>query len=265
MPSDESKVQKEEKIDSAPKDMLPRVVSYKGLEITLSEGSAESYARVKELLDFINIIPGDNIEKFEWDFIFKSLSKENPILEEDESEFLFTYLDRSKMGAINKKFLRDSLVHVVRNGEWDGIDKPSNREIFRKFYEYSVKEQKQSHGIDYKLNLAVMQVKKRLGKLKRDIDSAKNHFDLINGAIEEGQLTLFADPQSIFDDQLKDHQKFLKQYEGGSFQKNYDSVKKMLYEAKKNYAVVNAQLNALRELKENDSKCCKFFGCLCPC
>jgi len=238
----------------------------------VSEATWETWKHTENLWSVLNAIADEKIEKFEWDFIIKSLEKDDPVLSQDEADFLFAYLDKDDDGCITKPELKAKLNLVVRVNKWDKDNAPSKEEMIQCTYNYAMQDMKQNNSIDFSIQMAMITVKNSLIKLRHQIRSARKDYKAVNEAIDSS-AAIFSDPQKIFDRHLKEHEETLEKYGNGNYlQTRYGEVKELLKVVQEEYSSVNAQMREfieqgreLRMLKEHDERCCKVFGCLCPC
>jgi len=238
----------------------------------VSQATWDCWQQTEDLWKILNAIPDEKIEKFEWDFILKSLGGKKPVLSQDDSDFLFLYLDKDNSGDISKPELRALLNLVVRVNKWNEKNSPSREEMIRATYEYALNDKKKNNAIDYKLQMAIITVKNLLTELLREMRSAKGYYGEINKAIMDAGKTVFPNPKDIFEHHLEEHQEIIDKYADGPLQQQYEDVKRMLAIAQKEYRSVNTQIKEfldqgveLERLRSRDEKCCKIFGCLCPC
>jgi len=237
----------------------------------VSKATWDCFKSTEHLWTILNAIPDDKIEKFEWDFILKSMGGDEDILSQNDSDFLFLYLDKDNSGDISKPELRSLLNLVVRHNKWGEKNSPTKEEMIKATYQYAMNEKKHHSGIDYTLQVAIISVKNSLTKLLSDITSGKKHFEKVEEAISKSDVQVFQNPTGIFDEKLKEHAAIITKYPG-PLKKRYDGVKQLLAETEKEYTLVTSQVQdfllqgrELDRLTERDEKCCKIFGCLCPC
>jgi len=275
MPTDEIKLESKDsnrqgKTDGfAPEVVKITTLTHDGLFMNVSEETNMCLMLADKLWDILNVIPSDKIEKFEWDFILKSLGDGKPVLEQNESDFLFVYLDKSNTGDITKPELRSLLELALRNNDWDVDYEPTYKEIIQRVYEYALNDEEKA--IRWQLELAVIKARNDLTRLLDALKKAKYDYSLIDTAMVEEQASLFTEPQRIFDRHLKEHQEIIEKFPMGTIQGKFDQLKKMLDKAEKEYKLVDSQIkkfvdqaNKLEMLEIRDAKCCKVFGCLCP-
>jgi len=283
-PNSEGKVQPEVEIASGGiktfarnnntmhKSTNSNTLQIKNMSREVSKATWDCWQTTEDLWKILNAIPDDKIEKYEWDFILKSLSEDERILSQDDSDFLFLYLDKDNSGDISKPELRALLNLVVRVNKWDENNRPSRAEMIRATYEYAFNDKKNNNAIDYKLQMAVITVKNLLTKLLRDMRSAKKYYEEVNKAIVDSDKEVFPNPRNIFVSHLKEHEEIIDKYADGPLKQQYENVKQLLATAEKDYKFVNSQIREfldqgreLERLKGRDEKCCKILGCLCPC
>jgi len=238
----------------------------------VSKATWDCWQTTEDLWKILNAIPDEKIEKYEWDFILKSLCRNEQILSQDDSDFLFLYLDKDNSGDISKPELRALLNLVVRVNKWDENNRPSNAEMIKATYEYAFNDKKINNAIDYKLQMAVITVKNSLTKLLREMRSAKRYYGEITKAIVDSGKEVFPNPRNIFESHLKEHEEIFNKYADGPLQQQYENAKELLVSAEKEYKFVNSQIKEfldqgreLERLRARDEKCCKILGCLCPC
>jgi len=237
----------------------------------VSKATWDAWKSTEHLWSILNAIPDDKIEKFEWDFILKSMGGDEDILSQNDSDFLFLYLDKDNSGDISKPELRALVNLVVRHNKWGSKNSPTKEEMIKATYQYALNEKKHHSAIDYTLQVAIISVRNSLTKLLNDIRSAKAHYGLVNKAISKNDGQVFPNPTKIFEEKLKEHEQIINKYPG-PLKQRYESVKQLLAETEKEYNLVNSQVQdfllqgqELNRLRERDEKCCKVFGCLCPC
>ena len=103
----------------------------------ISQSTWDTWQQTECLWSILDAIPDDKIEKSEWDFILKSLGKDEPILSRDESDFLFLYLDKDHSGDISKPELKYLFNEVVTINKWDENNAPTKREMLKQSFEYA--------------------------------------------------------------------------------------------------------------------------------
>lgn len=246
-------------------------VEYDGMQREVSKGTWNAYKQTESFWSILNVISDNKIEKLEWNFVLKTAGDGKPILSEDESDFLFMYMDKNNSGDITKPELRILLNLVVSSNKWEEHYTPTTAEMIKSTYEYALKD-KMKTPIDFTLQTAVIATKNKLTKFGRQLDTAKVYTEDLNKAITGEKATLFGNPQEMFDDQLKEHASTIEQYASGPLQTQYDEVKKLLQTAKDEYNLVNSRIqqfveqdDELEYMRARDAKCCKIFGCVCPC
>jgi len=257
-------------VDDSKKDQLK--VKMDSMSREVSKATWDCWKSTESLWRILNAIPDDKIEKFEWDFILKSMGrKDEKILSQDDSDFLFMYLDKDNSDDISKPELRALLDLVVRHNKWGAKNSPTIEEMIKATYQYALNEKKSHSSIDYTLQVAIIAVKNKLTKLLGDIRSAKVHYGLVNKAITDNNMQVFNNPTSIFEKNLKEHEDVINKYPG-PLKQRYDSVKQLLTVTEEEYNYVNNQVQdfllqgrELDRLRDRDEKCCKILGCLCPC
>jgi len=243
----------------------PSALTYDGVPLSCSEGTTKGFIWLEELWTIVDlIIVDDIIEKDDWDFLMMCIDRTNPVLEENESEFLFLHLGDGN-GNTNKGKLKSFLRAAVREINNEIKNKPTNQEIWQMAFKHAVNDEKLSQSISFQIKIALINTKSALSKLMLDIKSLNEYSALIHESIDSGNPSPFPRPQIIYDKHLKDHQGFIEKYVTGSLRKKYEGIKNMLYEAETQYEIMNSYVSELVELREHDSRCCKFFGCLCPC
>jgi len=237
----------------------------------VSQATWDCWKATEGLWTILNAINDDKIEKFEWDFILKSLGGDEEILSQNDADFLFLYLDKDNSGDISKPELRALLNLVVRINKWDENNCPTKEEMIKATFQYALNEKKLHSTIDYTLQMAIISTKNSLTKLLNDMKRAKENYGLVHGAINDSSKEVFPDPSRIFDAQLKEHEDIINRYAGPS-QERYEKLKKLLTIAEEEYKFVMSQVQGLldqgqelEELRARDEKCCKILGCLCPC
>jgi len=237
----------------------------------VSKGTWDAWKSTEHLWRILNAIPDDKIEKFEWDFILKSMGGDEDILPQNDSDFLFHYLDKDASGDISKPELRQLLNLVVRHNKWGEKNSPTKEEMIRATYQYALNDKKNHSAIDYTLQIAIISVKNSLTKLLSDIRNAKVHYGLVQEAISKDDERVFTNPRKIFEEKLKEHEDIINKYPG-PLKQRYEEVKQLLAETEEVYNFVNSQVGdfllqgqELDRLRKRDEKCCKIFGCLCPC
>jgi len=247
-------------------------MSFNPMSRDVSKGTWDTWHHTQNLWSIMNAIPDDKIEKFEWDFVIKSVGKHETVLSQDKADFLFAYLDKDNDGSISKPELKAKLNLVVRLHKWDENNTPTKTEMIQCTYDYAFKDMKENNPIDFKLQMAMITVKNLLTKLLHQIRTARKHYEAVHEAIIDTSQALFSDPQKIYDKHLKEHEGILSQYASGNLQRRYNDVKELLNAVLEEYNFVNAQTTEFIEkgrelckLKERDERCCKVFGCLCPC
>jgi len=243
----------------------------KSMKREVSSATWNCWKTTESLWKVLNAINDDKIEKYEWDFILKSMGGEEEILTQNDADFLFLYLDKDNSGDISKAELRALLNLVVMINKWDEKNAPTKEDMIRATFRYALKEKKHSSMIDYTLQMAIISVKNSLTKLLNDMRSAKGNYGLVIDAINDSSKQVFPNPRSIFDAQLKEHEDIINRYAGPS-KERYEKLKKLLNRAEEEYKFVNSQVKVfldqgreLQRLTARDEKCCKIFGCLCPC
>lgn len=253
-------------------ELQPKAVPFNNMAREVSKGTFDCWKQTEDLWKILNAIPDDKIEKFEWNFILKSMGGDDIILNQDDSDFLFMYLDKDNSGDISKPELRALLNLVVRVNKWNQSNTPSRTEMIRATFQYALDDQKTNHAIDYKLRMAVISVKNSLTELLREMRTAKVDYGKVITAIDDEDKKVFKNPRKIFEDKLKKHTEIIQNYADGTLLKQYKGAEKLLAEAEQEYKSVNAQINKflvqgreLERLTERDERCCKIFGCLCPC
>jgi len=268
MTEKEAKDQIEITVNTKPKHRL----KVESLSRDISKASWDSWKTTEDLWKLLNAIPDDKIEKFEWNFILKSLGKDGEILPQNDADFLFDYMDKDNSGDISKAELRAVLDLVVRNNKWSGTNSPTKQEMIQATYQYALKEKKNHSAIDYTLQIAIISAKNSLTNLLKEMRSAKGHYGLVTSAIGKNNRHIFPNPRKIFDDQLKDHEDVINKYAAGPLKTHYEKVKALLAVTQEEYDVVHSQVHdflvqgqELEILRAKDEKCCKIFGCLCPC
>jgi len=243
---------------------VPRTISHKGLIQSCSEGTAKALIWLEEVWPIVDMIDGDVIQKDDWDFILKVIDRKNPVLEKNDSEFLFMHLEKDTSGHTTKGILKTFLRTTMRNSKRKLDNKPLNREIFQMAYEHALNDEKLTKRYTYEFKMALTNAKSALTKLMLDLKTINQNYRLINESIEKG-VSPFPSPKIVYEKHLKEHQSVIDKYVTGSLKKRYDVVKIMQSEAQTEWEILNSQLSELVELRERDSRCCKFFGCLCPC
>jgi len=265
-------------------------VEFEVMNREVSKNTRDTYRKIEGFWSILNVISDDKIEKFEWDFVLKMAGRGKAILSEDESDFLFIYLDTNNSGDITKPELRALLTLVVdtNKNKWDEQYIPTLDDMIRCAYEYAFNDKMKS-PIDLKLQTSVITVKNKLTKFRRKLNTAKKYNEELNKAVtgnstkkknnEElnkaingNSTALFPNPQEIFDSHLNEHASTIDKYAIGPLKAQYDDVKNLLKTSKKEYNLVNArmkqfvdQADELNYLKARNAKCCKIFGCVCPC
>jgi len=244
---------------------VPRIVSYRGVVKSVSEETAKALVWLEEIWPIVDMIDGDEIHKDDWDFIIKLIDRKNPVLEKNDSEFLFMHLEKDASGYTTKGILKAFLRNTVRNSKRDLTNKPLNREIFQMAHEHAVNDQKLTRRYTYEFQMALTKAKDDLNKSKLDLQTINRNYKLINDSIAKGNPYPLPNPQIVYEKHLKEHQNVIDKYVTGSLKKRYEVVKEMQSEAQTQWEIFNSQLSELVELRERDSRCCKIFGCLCPC
>jgi len=244
---------------------VPRVISHKGLLKSCSEETAKALIWLEEIISIFDMIDGEEIHKDDWDFLMKLIDRKNPVLEKNDSEFLFVHLEKNNSGYTTKGILKAFLRTTVRDSKRNLNNKPLNREIFQMAYEHAVNDQKLNKRYTYEFQIALTNAQSALSKLVLDLKTINRNYKLINDSIEEGNSSPFPNPQIIYEQHLKEHESVIDKYVTGSLKKRYMVVKEMQSEAQTQWEIFNSQLSELVELRERDSRCCKIFGCLCPC
>jgi len=268
MPKKEGNIQLGEvRVDAIKKDKL----KVNSMAREVSKATWDCWKATEGLWTILNAINDDKIEKFEWDFILKSLGRDKEILSQNDADFLFLYLDKDNSGDISKPELRALLNLVVRINKWDENNAPTNEEMIRATFEYALNEKKLNSTIDYTLQMAIISAKNSLTKHLNDMRSAQGNYGLVKEAINNGSKQVFPNPRRIFDAELKEHEDLINRYAGPS-KERYEKLKKLLSLAEDEYKFVISQVEGLLDqgreleiLRARDEKCCKIFGCLCPC
>jgi len=267
MTEKETKDQIEITVNTKPKQRL----KIDSMSRDISEATWDCWKTTEGLWKLMNAIPDDKIEKFEWNFILKALGKDEEILPQNDADFLFDYLDKDNSGDISKPELRATLDLVVRANKWSAKNSPTTKEMIKATYQYALNEKKNHSAIDYTLQIAIISVKNSLTNLLKEIRSAKGHYGLVTNAIGKNNRHIFPNPRKIFDDQLEDHEDVINKYEG-PLKTRYEKVKALLAVTQEEYDLVHSQVHdflvqgqELEILRAKDEKCCKIFGCLCPC
>jgi len=246
--------------------MRPKTLTHDGVPLSCSEGTAKGFIWLDEFWKIVDmIIVDDIIEKDDWDFLMKCIDRKNPVLEQKDAEFLFVHLEDGNSGYTTKGILKTFLRTAVREINKEINNKPTNREIFQMAFQHAVNDEKLTQSISYQFKIALINANSALSKLMLDMKSLNENSALIHDSIDSGNPSPFPSPQIIYDKHLKEHQGFIDKYVTGSLKKRYEGIKSMLNEAEKQYEMTNSNLAELVELRERDSRCCKFFGCLCPC
>jgi len=242
-----------------------------GMAREVSQATWDCWKTTEGLWKILNAIADDKIEKFEWDFILKSMGGNEEILSRNDSDFLFFYLDKDNSGDISKPELRALLNLVVRINKWNENNPPTKEQMIRAAFQYALNDKKNHSMIDYTLQMALIGATNSLTNLLKDMRSAKAQYAVVTKAITDGKRKVFRNPRKIFDEQLKEHEDIINKY-AGPMKKRYGAVRQLLNEAEKEYNFVNAQVKQfldqgqeLERLRDRDEKCCKIFGCLCPC
>jgi len=218
----------------------------------VSDDTWNCWKATEGLWQILNAIPDDKIEKFEWDFMLKSLGGDKEILSQNNSDFLFLYLDKDNSGDISKPELKSLLNLVVMVNKWNAKNAPTNEGMIRAAYQYALKDKKSHSMIDYIIQMAIIDTTNTLTKLLKDIRSAKAQYSVVTTAITDGKMQVFRNPREIFDEHIKEHEEIINKY-AGPMKKLYRDVEQLLHEAEKEYNLVNAQvkelLNQGRELQ----------------
>jgi len=255
----------------SPRLLNPKV-EFTDMSRVVSKATVNCYKQTEDLWKILNAIPDQKIEKFEWNFILKLLGKDGPILTQNESDFLFNYLDKDNSGDITKPELRSLLNLVVRENKWDENNSPTKDEMLKLTFKYAYDDIRVNSAVDFTLQMAVIKANNSLLNMLREMKNAKKHYENINGAIEKREKDVFKNPDNIFTDHLKKHEEIINKYADGPLKSQYDEIKNLLQLTKKEYDKINAQIkefleqgHELERLRERDAKCCKFLGCLCPC
>jgi len=269
MPKDEEDQDQVEvvRVDAMKKDKL----KIDSMSREVSKDTWNCWKASEDLWKILSAVNDDKIEKFEWDFILKSIGGDKEILSQNDRDFLFLYLDKDNSGDISKPELRALLNLVVRLNKWDENNAPTKEDMIRATFQYALKEKKNHSTIDYTIQMAIISVKNSLTKLLNDMRSAKGNYGLVIGAIEDSSKQVFPNPRRIFDAQLKEHEDIINRYAGPS-KERYEQLKKLLKLVEEEYNFVNSQVQdfldqgrELERLRARDEKCCKILGCLCPC
>jgi len=247
----------------------PSGLECKAMSRETSKATFNTWKATESLWTILNAIPDDKIEKFEWDFILKSLGKEEQILSQDDSDFLFFYLDKDNSGDISKPELRSLLNKVVRVNKWGDKNTPSRREMLLRTRDYALEDRKENFAIDYTIQKEIITVKNGLNRLLEQIRNANKYYNELS---IHNKKTVFPDPQEIYDDHLKEHEKVISKYANVSLQTRYNEVMRLLKVAKVEYTNVISQTQVyleqgeeLERLRDRDERCCKIFWCLLPC
>jgi len=244
---------------------VPRTISHKVNIKSVSDETAKALIWLDEICPIVDMIDGEVIRKDDWDFILRVIDRKNPVLEKSDSEFLFMHLEKETNGYTTKGIIKAFLRTTVRNSKRSLDNKPLNREIFQMAYERAVNDEKLTKRYTYEFKMGLTNAKSALSKLMLDLKTMNRNYKLINDSIEKGNPCPFTSPEIIYEKHLKEHQSVIDKYVTGSLKKRYEVVKEMQSEAQTQWEIFNSQLSELVELRERNSRCCKIFGCLCPC
>merc|ERR1719193_3062221 len=247
-------------------------VSFDGMQRDVSQATWNTHKQTETFWSVLNVISDNKIEKFEWDFVLKMVGDGIPILSQDQSDFLFMYLDKDNSGDITKPELRALLNLVVRKNKWGYDNSPTLNEMIKCTYEYALEDKQKVSPIDFQLQTAVIAVRNKLTKFQGQIKNAKKCNEDLNKVIEESSTVLFSNPQKIFDTHLNEHALTIDKYAVGPLQSQYNEVKKLLKTASEEFNLLNSRVkqftdqdSELKRMRARDAKCCKIFGCVCPC
>lgn len=236
------------------------------MEKEISDATRNCYWQGELLWGTFNAIADEVIVKSEWNFILNYLGKNGDLLNQNESDFLFLYLDTDHSGDITKQELRTLLDKVVRKNKWNDSNKPTTVEMIKTAYAYAFQDSVNQRPWVHDIQMALIKVKNELTNLSRKMGDASIYYEEISNTIDDPHRELFnTNPKKIYDEHLKNYESMLKEKKGTNIQKQYEEVKKIYTDAEEKYISVCYQIRHFAGQERELKKCCKIFGYLCPC